>query len=64
MQSVPMPISSRSPSISHLHPLNTGLYEHAISWQGPVSILAVPFSFKVLTVVYAAYESDTATSFL
>lgn len=48
------------PSLS----LNTGLCEHAISWQGPVSILAVPFSFKLLTVVYAGYESETAANFL
>lgn len=64
MQSIPMLISSKSPSISDLFPLNTGLCEHAISQQGPISILAVPFTFKVLTVVCAGYESDIAACFL
>ena len=64
MQSIPIPISSKSPSISDLFPLNTSLCEHAISRQGPISILAVPFTFKVLTVVYAGYESDIAACFL
>ena len=64
MQSIPMPVSSKSPSASHLSPLNTGLCEHAISRQGPISVLAVPFTFKVLTVVCAGCESDIAACFL
>lgn len=64
MQSIPMRISSKSPSISDRFPLNTSLCERAISRQGPISILAVPFTFKVLTVVYAGYESDIAAYFL
>lgn len=56
--------SSRSSSVFSLCPLNTGLCEHAISWQGPISILAVTFSSELLTVVYAGYESGTAANFL
>lgn len=55
---------SPSSSIFNLCPLNTGLCEHAISWQGPISILVVTFCFKLLTVVYAGSESGTAANFL
>lgn len=64
LQHILILVSSRSSSFFSLCSLNTGLCEHAISWQGPISVLAVPFGSKLLTLVYAGYELGTAANLL